>query len=62
MQEDICVGVVGDISVITAWWLLWLLVCLSVLCPCRLRQAVNVAAPGSMDRHNRRVAVLEVCR
>eukprot|EP00878_Enallax_costatus_P006021 GHUV01006316.1.p1 GENE.GHUV01006316.1~~GHUV01006316.1.p1 ORF type:complete len:690 (+),score=196.02 GHUV01006316.1:93-2072(+) len=28
----------------------------------RLRQAVNVAAPGSMDRHNRRVAVLEVCR
>lgn len=29
---------------------------------CRLRQAVNVAAPGSMDRHNRRVAVLEVCR
>ncbi|KAF8069413.1 SKI3 [Scenedesmus sp. PABB004] len=28
----------------------------------RLRRAVNVAAPGSMDRHNRRVAVLEVCR
>lgn len=28
----------------------------------RLRQAVNVAAPGSMDRHNRRVAVLEVSR
>jgi hypothetical protein len=23
---------------------------------------VNVAAPGTMDRHNRRVAVLEVCR
>lgn len=29
---------------------------------CRLRQAVNVAAPGTMDRHNRRVAVLEVAR
>ncbi|WIA30388.1 hypothetical protein OEZ86_000474 [Tetradesmus obliquus] len=28
----------------------------------RLRQAVNVAAPGTMDRHNRRVAVLEVAR
>eukprot|EP00879_Flechtneria_rotunda_P010701 GHRR01011183.1.p1 GENE.GHRR01011183.1~~GHRR01011183.1.p1 ORF type:complete len:1628 (+),score=649.14 GHRR01011183.1:120-5003(+) len=28
----------------------------------RLRQAVNVAPPGSMDRHNRRVAVLEVSR
>ncbi|KAF6252995.1 hypothetical protein COO60DRAFT_1704042 [Scenedesmus sp. NREL 46B-D3] len=28
----------------------------------RLRQAVNVAEPGTMDRHNRRVAVLEVCR
>lgn len=39
-----------------------LLVFVVLLRVTRLRQAVNVAPPGSMDRHNRRVAVLEVCR
>jgi hypothetical protein len=30
--------------------------------PPRLRRAIAVAPPGSLERHQRRVAVLETCR